>query len=293
MSLCQGRQPVDLARSGRLEEARNAFEEVLLEDPRNPDVLYNLGMCFTDLGQPDRAIVALSKSIEHTPKHSNSYVALGYAYSKTGDLENAKKYFMEALKLDPYNSYAMRNLGGLYGTLGDNHKALSYLEESYAINPSDPQTVYGLGHTHESLKDNEKADRYYREVLKADAPAQIKSLAKDGLRRIAESTFKSKGVRMDAVFYLLSALKLFKEKDDAGIRRIAFEIALKGQAGFEVNNPDKRYSLSTMPGDFTGLQMVCYMYAGFKRIDPTRDTGFDLSDEYAAAQQLFDSGESA
>jgi|ERR1035437_3225785 Tfp pilus assembly protein PilF len=110
---------VGLARSGRFEETKGVFESILLEDPRNPEVLYNLGMCFTELGHPDKAIVVLKKSLEYDPKYSNSYVALGYAYSKTNDSESARKYFLDALRLDPDNSYAMRNLGGLFGKNGD------------------------------------------------------------------------------------------------------------------------------------------------------------------------------
>ena len=54
---------VELAKSGKLQEAKSIFEEILLEDdPRNPDVLYNLGMCFTELGEPDKAINALKTS---------------------------------------------------------------------------------------------------------------------------------------------------------------------------------------------------------------------------------------
>lgn len=68
---------IDLAKSGRIYEAKSVFEEILLVDPKNSDVLYNLGMCFTEMGHPDKAITVLKKSIEYNPKHSNSFVALG------------------------------------------------------------------------------------------------------------------------------------------------------------------------------------------------------------------------
>jgi len=77
------KEAIYLATSGRLEEAKKGFEEILLEDPKNADVLYNLGMCFTDLGQPHKAVIVLKKSIEYNPKHSNCYVALGYAYTSS------------------------------------------------------------------------------------------------------------------------------------------------------------------------------------------------------------------
>ena len=282
---------VRLAKSGRFDEAKSVFESSLLEDPRNPEVLYNLGMCFTELGQPDKAIVVLKKSIEYNPTHSNSFVALGYAYSKTNDSESARKYFLDALRLDPDNSYAMRNLGGLFGKNGDADKSLYYLQKSFLLNPHDPITLYGLGHSYQQLKDNQKADQYYHKVLEMEPPGYLKELAETGLREIAVTTLKSKGFRMDAVMYMLSALKLFQEEGEDRVREISFEIAMKGSSGLDINNPDKRYSINSLPGEFTGLRLVSYMYAGFKKIAPGQDIGIDLSKEYDMAMKLFESEE--
>ena len=284
-------EAVNFASSGRLEEAKKVFEEMLLEDPKNADVLYNLGMCFTDLGQPDRAIRILKKSLEYNPRYSNSYVALGYAYTRTEDSESAKRYFLQALEFDHDNSYAMRNLGGLFGKTGDTDKSLYYLDKAYKINPSDANTVYGLGYCYQQLKDYEKADQYYRKVLEMDAPSNLKELAKDGLREIAVANLRSKGLRMDAVMYMVSALELFEKESESRIREIAFEIALKGRGGFDINDPDKKYTIRSLPGVFTGLQLVSYMYVGFKKIASDQDVGVDLSQEHRMALQLFESKE--
>lgn len=280
-------EALELIHSGRFEEAKSVFEEILLEDPKDADVLYNLGMCFTEMGQPDKAIRVLTKSIEYNPEHSNSYVAMGYAYSKTGDIENAEKYFLEALKLDPNNSYAMRNLGGIYGKTGNIEKSILYLEKAYQINPIDPSTVYGLGYSYQQARDYERADQFYQKVLEMNAPSNVKELAKDGRREIAEVNLKSKGLRMDAVMYMLSALQLFAKENESQVRQITFEISLKGRSGFDVNNPDKKYTINSLPGEFTGLKLVSYMYVGFKKIAPDQDIGIDLSQEYAMALQLF------
>lgn len=276
---------------GKLEKAKEVFEEMVSDNPTNVDALYNLGMCFTDLDQPETAIEILEKCIKYKPDYSNAYVALGFAYSKMGDFDNAKKNFVEGLKLDPKNSYALRNLGGLFGGMDDYEKSLYYLTKAYEINPADPNTVYGLGYTYDLLGDFEKADKYYKEVLKLEAPEHIIKLTKDRLREIAVSQFKSEGPRMDAVFYLLGALQRFEQKTDQEIKDITFEIALKGQTGLDINNPNKTYTLNSIEGEFTGLQLVCYMYAGFKRIEPSLDVGIDLSDEYSLAVQLYDSGD--
>ena len=280
-------QGINLAKSGRLDEAKEIFEEILLDDPKNGDVLYNLGMCFTDMGHPDKAITVLKKSIEYNPKHSNSFVALGYAYLRNGESENAKNYFLKALELDPENSYALRNLGGLYGKNGEIKKSLGYLEKAYALNSKDINTIYGLAHNYQQLKDYQKADQYFRKVLEMDASSEIQELAKTGLREIATIHLKSHGLRMDAVMYMLAALKLFSEESESRVKEITFQIAMLGRSGFDINNPDKTYTIHSLPGVFTGLQLVSYMYAGFKQIDPEQNIGVDLSNEYETALKLF------
>jgi len=285
--LSKFQEALDLVTSGRLTEAVDLFEQALLDDPKNPDILYNLGMCFTELNQLNKAVRALNKSIEYDPTHANSYVALGYAYLKLADIESAERYLLQALSLDPDNPYALRNLGGLYGEIGDLAKSISYLEKAYQMNPVDPKTAYGLGYSYQQLQDYTKADKYYRKVLEMDVPSSLKELAKDGLREIAMIHLKSKGLRMDAVMYMVSALKLFEERSEDQVREITFEIALKGRGGFDINNPDKKYMINSLPGTFTGLQLVSYMYVGFKKIAPDQDIGVDLSQEYTMATQLF------
>ena len=44
--------------------------------------------------------------------------------------------------------------------------------------------------------------------------------------------------------------------------------------------------LQTMPGEFSGLQLVCYMYVGFQIVAPGTDIGFDLSREYRIAKSM-------
>ncbi len=64
------------------------------------------------------------------------------------------------------------------------------------------------------------------------------------------------------------------------------EVATLGMKGFDVNDSTQKYQLRTLPGHFSGLHMVCLMYAAFKITDPTADIGFDLAAEYAMANEM-------
>ena len=70
------------------------------------------------------------------------------------------------------------------------------------------------------------------------------------------------------------------------LQKIGLEIAMLGAEGFDVNDSSEKYQLRNLPGRFSGLHMVCLMYAAFKILNPSADIGFDLASEYAAAQQM-------
>jgi hypothetical protein len=64
------------------------------------------------------------------------------------------------------------------------------------------------------------------------------------------------------------------------------EITTKGRSGLDTNDPTPKYQLKSLPGDFSGLSLVCCMYVAFQSIAPETDIGFDLAKEYAAAKSM-------
>jgi len=95
-----------------------------------------------------------------------------------------------------------------------------------------------------------------------------------------------------AVFYFLDAFKRFDAMTPEEIRNVAFEIALLGRAGLDYSDPAEKYELRTIPNrKFSGLHLMCLMYAGFKRVAPEEDAGMDLNEPFLTALQLHESGE--
>ena len=54
-----------------------------------------------------------------------------------------------------------------------------------------------------------------------------------------------------------------------------FEIGMLGTKGFEINDSEQKYEIRSLPGKFSGLNMVCMMYVGFKIIAPDHCPAFD------------------
>lgn len=269
-----------------LPQAKVILEKLLQEEPNHAEARYNLGMIYTELGDPQRAVGTLSKLLELKDCGSNVYVALGFAYSRMGNYSKAKELFLDALKMDPDNPYAHRNIGGLYGKENDHEKAIKHLEQALRINPNDPTSIYGLGLSYFNMGNLEKADQYLRDTIEIGPTSSLAELAKDLLREIAEISLKEKGFRTDAMFYCLHALNLFEKMGPAETRKIAFEIGMKGRQGLDINTPEKKYTLDSLEGTFTGLQLVSFMYVGFKMIAPEKDIGMDLKEEYKMALKL-------
>ncbi len=280
---------IRLLSDGKLEEARFILEDLAFQSPNDPNVLYNLGMCYSDLGDLDVAIDTLNRCVKLVPLYSNAYVALGVAYVRKGDSRDAEIQFKKAIELDKNNSFAYRNLATIFGKTGDNVNALKYLKQAYDIDAYDPHTLYGLGLTYQNLGDQVNATVYYKKLVDLGTPQELVELAKDSLRAIAVGAVKEKGFRADAMFYCLSALEKFERMKKDEIQKISFEIAIKGTDGIDINDPQKRYTLKSMSGEFSGLQLISYMYVGFKIIAPTQNVGIDLSREYNMAKKLLKS----
>ena len=97
--------------------------------------------------------------------------------------------------------------------------------------------------------------------------------------------------QMAATMYMVGALKQFAHMDRPVILRFVTEIAQLGQQGLDYTDSDTKYTLDTAPGkSFTGLQLMSWMYVGFKIIEPDLDTGIPFEDAYRSALTFYEQG---
>ena len=97
-----------------------------------------------------------------------------------------------------------------------------------------------------------------------------------------------KAKHQSAVYYFLDAFKVYDSLTPLQVRGVAFEAAQAGQNGLDYASPEEKYELRTLPGrKFTGLHLMCLMYAGFKRFAPEEDLGMDLNEPFLSALQIY------
>lgn len=253
-------------------------------------VRFNLGMALSDLGELDEALDHLRKAAEAEPRQADILVALALAVYRKGDPQLAVPILERALELDPENPYAMRNLAGCLLRLGaEAGPAVELARKATALLPNDQQSWLALGHALDASGNPVDAEKAYRRVIEINPHNEIADVAKRGLSQIAQQTMRGKvggGVRPDGVMYCLAALEKCASMSPKDVRNVAFEIATVGMKGINPNDATRKYSLRTLPGEFSGLQLLCYMYVTWKQVKPEADIGFDLSREYEEAAGL-------
>lgn len=268
--------------AGDLDSARRQFEELVMDDPHYPLALYNLGLCYNEAGSYDAARKTLLTCLALDPGEANTYVALGLAEAKLGQMADAEAHLAKALTLQSDNPYALRNLASIHAATARLSLALGELLRVDTILHDDPPTVYGLGLVYLMLGQPLEATRLFQRCVALADPTYAE-MARVQLREMAEESFKSDGLRMDAVQFCYEALTRFDAMTDEAVHTVVSEIALLGRHGLDPHDPERQHSLDSMTGSFSGLQLICFLYAGTKRVAPEQDIGFDLSSEYDVA----------
>ena len=283
---------LNMLRAGRIKEALPLLEALDKVNANDPAVLYNLGLAYSELGQYDEAIIRLKRAVAAEPKHAHAWTAIGVAYQRSGKPDLALEAFKAAVDANPDDGYSLRNYGAGLAGAGKLEDALPLLRKAVARMPEDPQALYGLAGVLESLGGAEReaeADSLQQEVIRKFPASPVAEHARETRTRRAHKSMRAAvggGLRPDVMMYIAGAMDTFKSVGPQKRQQITFEIAILGQSGLDINDPEQKYTLKSLPGKFSGLHLLAIMYTGFKQMDPTVDPGVDFSAEYAAAMAM-------
>jgi Flp pilus assembly protein TadD len=100
-----------LRKSGRPEDAVEAFRAGLALDPDRPPLLVNLGRAWLDLDRPEEARPALERAVALDPGNGETRRVLARALRALGQRERALEELREAARLDPDDPWTSNNLG--------------------------------------------------------------------------------------------------------------------------------------------------------------------------------------
>jgi len=127
-----------LGAAGRKQEARDAYEQAIKQNPQDGMALNNLAFLIADsgLGDLDQALTYAQRAKQIYPNLSDISDTLGWIYLKKNMSDNAMDVFQALVNQKPDNSTFRFHLGMAYAQKGDKPKALRELQIALHSGPS-------------------------------------------------------------------------------------------------------------------------------------------------------------
>ncbi len=136
---------------GQLEDARAAYERMLVLQPGHADALHMLGAMAMQSGEHALAVERISVSVHNNPRNATAYFNLGLALKALQRYEEAMVSFSQAIAIKPDYAQAWNNRGVvLQDQLRWDEAAQSYAG-AIAAQPGFAQAHYNLGNALRAL----------------------------------------------------------------------------------------------------------------------------------------------
>jgi tetratricopeptide (TPR) repeat protein len=281
---------VQKLQEGKQAQGIQLLELLLSSRPDDALVLYNLGLALSDAGRLERAEQCLRRAAQLNPEDSNIPVALGVALGRMGRNDEAVDVLLAAVGQDEKNPWAQRAVGAILLQMGKATEAIPHFQAATRLLPSDQLAWLGLADACRLAGRVQEAQDAYGAAVQINPHSELAEKARAGSNLLAQSGFdrvRQVIPRQDAVHYCLDALQRFSRMSPSEIQKLTLELGLAGRDGFAVHDPNSRYRVKGIEGEFSGLAMVCFLYVAMQRMAPGTNIGFDLAAEYEQAQTMF------
>lgn len=131
-----------------LERAIKCFEKALQIEPKNIDVLNNLGMALSAHGLLDRADVVFAEAAALAPASARVAYNRANFFRDAGRLEDSITTYQQVIALEPQHSSAANNLGTVLHQLGRDRDAESAYLQAVQARPEYAQAHRNLSAVH-------------------------------------------------------------------------------------------------------------------------------------------------
>ena len=167
------RDPVFLCHFGRLameagkrEEAREAFLEAAMLNPRLAFAHEYLGIWYEEEGDLEESLKHLETSLR-IKKTAATYTLRGAVQLRLGKVLEARESFNQALSIDPHYEEAYCNLGITY-TSEEPTRAITYFRKALELDPQFAKAHSELGQTLRRLNKNAEAEYHLQRAIELD-----------------------------------------------------------------------------------------------------------------------------
>lgn len=168
------------ARTGDLEGGVALLEALLVADPGDEEVLYQIGVIYGLAKRTDDAIRAMERVLAENPDNAHALNYIGYSLAERGeDLDRAERLITRATVIAPEDGYIADSLGWVYymrarplmerGSRDDGlallERAREQLHLADDLTGGDPVVSEHLGDVHLLMDDRSGALEYYERAV--------------------------------------------------------------------------------------------------------------------------------
>jgi tetratricopeptide (TPR) repeat protein len=148
------------------EEAYQNINKAIKLNDKKDTYYFEQGALLERLGQYDKAIDSMKRTLEINPHHSNAHNFIGYIYATKGeDLDKALSHLEQALNIQPRNGYFLDSLGWIYHKKGEQEQALVHIKKAMVYAQPDPVLYDHLGDVYFSMDNTTEARKAWKTSL--------------------------------------------------------------------------------------------------------------------------------
>lgn len=159
-------QAINLHRAGRLDEAEQAYRQLLSEQPDDAGVLHLLGILRGQRGDLADALRLLSRSSELDPDNAPCQLMLGEIHLSERRFDEAARAYEQARVLNPNLAAAHAGLGHVALLRGDVDAAESHFKVALRADENDTAALTGLGNVALARGDSARALQWLAQAAK-------------------------------------------------------------------------------------------------------------------------------
>ncbi len=156
---------LDAFKAGDYEKAIDAFKLVLEQDNNNPNVLNNIGLCYSKLANDELASEFFIKTLSFNPKSVQTYINLADVYYRNKNIVEAINLLENGVTLMPQEIALKHYLSRFYVEDCRYDLAMDQLFEILDIDEDNVDAYWDLGNIHFELGDYDSAVENYENVL--------------------------------------------------------------------------------------------------------------------------------
>lgn len=152
----------------KFNDALTSFRSAARIEPRNAEILVNLGTVHYYNQDLDSARYFLNEAMKSDPNEGNAYNAMAMVEVTSGDLGKASELLTRALNLHPGDAYFINNRGYISLLKGETEKALEDINRSITSDPYNGWAYRNKGIYYLMTNNNEEAIRLLKRAETAD-----------------------------------------------------------------------------------------------------------------------------